>query len=167
MEIRSKKRFFRGVLSLLLVITLTVVSSSTTFAATKTKKVTSSGKMSVALDQGTSGDSTEVRFNVSGLPANAVITKLEVNVGSLTYQGGMLTNYLTVSCNGTDERIPWGGAANKTLTTSKFVGENPNTTYTISFNSTCTVGAFVGGMNIKKGLKTYSNPYIVIYWEEL
>ncbi len=123
--------------------------------------------MSVVLSVGQTGDSSSVTIKVSDLPENAIITKLEVNTGSLTYQGGVLTNYLTISSsNGRSEQIPWNGAANKTLTTSHFLASQANGIYTISFNATCLSGPIVGGSQLNVGTKTYSNPYIVIYWDD-
>lgn len=146
---------------------MTLSTSTNVFAASGTKKVTSSGKMSVALNVGATGDSSSVSIRVSGLPANAVITKLEVNTGSLSYQGGVVTNYLTItSSNGRTEQIPWGGAANKTLTTHNFLASSANGTYTLSFNSTCVGGAIVSGRILNVGTKTYSRPYITVYWDD-
>ena len=71
---------------------------------------------------GRTGNSSTVIFSVSGLPTNEIITKLQVNPGSLSsYSGAMRTNYLTItSSSGRSEQITWLGAAGKTLTTSKF-----------------------------------------------
>lgn len=151
----------------MLVVTMLFATSMSVYAASGQKKYTASGKMSVVLSVGETGDSSSVSIKVSGLPENAVITKLEVNTGSLTYQGGVLTNYLTISSsNGRSEQVAWNGAANKTLTTSKFLASTANGTYTLSFNSTCMGGAIVNGSVLDIGTKTYSKPYIVIYWDD-
>jgi hypothetical protein len=154
-------------LSLALVVAMTFVTSTNVYAASGQNKYTASGKMSAILSVGQTGDSSSVTINVLGLPANAIITKLEVNTGSLTYQGGVLTNYLTISSsNGRSEQIASNGAANKTLTTSRFLASSANGTYTLSFNSTCMGGAIVNGNVLDIGTKTYSKPYIVIYWDD-
>ena len=164
---KRSRKILCGLLSLVLVVAIAFVTSTNVYAASGQKKCTSSGKMSVILSVGQTGDSSSVTINVTGLPANAIITKLEVNTGSLTYQGGVLTNYLTISSsNGRSEQIAWNGAANKTLTTSKFLASSANGTYTLSFNSTCLGGAIVNGNVLDIGTKTYSKPYIVIYWDD-
>lgn len=164
---KRSRKILCGLLSLVLVVAMAFVTSTNVYAASGQKKCTSSGKMSVILSVGQTGDSSSVTINVTGLPANAIITKLEVNTGSLTYQGGVLTNYLTISSsNGRSEQIAWNGAANKTLTTSKFLASSANGTYTLSFNSTCLGGAIVNGNVLDIGTKTYSKPYIVIYWDD-
>lgn len=164
---KTNKKFLCGLLSLMLVVTMLFATSTSVYAASGQKKYTASGKMSVVVSVGETGDSSSVSIKVSGLPENAVITKLEVNTGSLTYQGGVLTNYLTISSsNGRSEQVAWNGAANKTLTTSKFLASTANGTYTLSFNSTCMGGAIVNGSVLDIGTKTYSKPYIVIYWDD-
>lgn len=164
---KTNKKFLCGLLSLMLVVTMLFATSTSVYAASGQKKYTASGKMSIVLSVGETGDSSSVSIKVSGLPENAVITKLEVNTGSLTYQGGVLTNYLTISSsNGRSEQVAWNGAANKTLTTSKFLASTANGTYTLSFNSTCMGGAIVNGSVLDIGTKTYSKPYIVIYWDD-
>ncbi|HHX61603.1 MAG TPA: hypothetical protein GX707_12980 [Epulopiscium sp.] len=163
----KKRRVLSSFVSLALIFTLTLASSLTVFAASGNKKVTTSGKMSALLNVGQTADSSTVSFNVSGLPTNAVITKLEVNTETLSYTGAVITNYLKItSSNGRAEEIPWQGAANKTLTTSKFLASKANGTYTISFNSTCVGGAIVNGKPLNVGTKIYSKPYIVVHWDD-
>lgn len=162
-----KNKFLCVLLSLMLAVVVTLAPSTNVSAASGSRKVASSGKMSAILNVGESGDSTSVTIRVSGLPSNAVITKLQVNTGSLSFQGGVLTNYLTItSSNGRSEEIPWGGAGNTTLTTSRFLASSANGTYTLSFNSTCLGGALVNGTMLNIGTKTYSKPYIVVYWDD-
>lgn len=165
---KNAKKVLSSFMAMVLVITLTMLSSSTVFAASGSKKVTSSGKMSVILSVGETADSSAVSITVSGLPTNAVITKLEVNTGSLSsYNGGVLTNYLTItSSNGRSEQIAWSGATNTTLTTSNFLASAANGTYTITFNATCLGGAVTSAGILDIGTKTYSSPYIVVYWDD-
>ncbi len=162
------KGLFRTIFSMMLVSILLVSTVTNAYAATGSKKVTSTGSMSVALTKGSTGDSSTVSFNVSGLPANAKITKIEVYTGSLTYTGAVLTNYLTLQGknSGITEQIAWNGAANKTLTASNFKATTANDTYTISFNSTCFGGEYVNGILTNLGTKKYTRPYIVVYWDD-
>jgi hypothetical protein len=130
-------------------LTLVFATATTAFAATGNKKVTSSGKMSIVLNKGQTGNSSAVSFTVSGLSTNAVITKLEVNTGSLSsYSGAILTNYLTLTSSNrtTAEKITWGGQTNTTLKSNGFLASRANGTYTITFNGTCLGGAVVSGV---------------------
>lgn len=166
---KSIKRILSSFLAITLVLTLVISLSATASAQSGSLKVPASGKkMSIALKVGRTGDSSTVTFRVSGLPTNAIITKLQVNPGSLSsYSGAMRTNYLTItSSSGRSEQITWLGAAGKTLTTSKFLASKANGTYTISFNCTCSGGAFVNGVLTDIGTKTYSNPYIELWWDD-
>lgn len=103
----KSKKLLHVLLNTILILTLVFATTTTAYAATGSKKVTSSGKMSIVLNKGQTGNSSAVSFNVSGLPVNAIITKLEVNTGSLSsYSGAMLTNYLTlISSNKTSALI--------------------------------------------------------------
>lgn len=163
------RRKLSVLLSFILMVVLVFATTTTAFAATGNKKVTSSGKMSIVLNTGQTGNSSAVSFKVSGLPTNAVITKLEVNTGSLSsYSGAMLTNYLTLTSSNktTAEKITWGGQANTTLKSNGFLATKANGTYTITFNCTCLGGAIVGGIPTDVGSKTYSSPYITVYWDD-
>lgn len=163
----KKRQILYGLLALVLVVTMSFVTSTNAYAASGQKTYKASDKMSVVLSVGQTGDSSSVTIDVTNLPENAIITKLEVSTGSLTYQGGVLTNYLTISSsNGRSEQIAWNGAANNTLTTSCFLASSANGTYTLSFNATCLGGAIVGGSVLDIGTKTYTKPYIVIYWDD-
>jgi len=165
----SRNKFLKLLFSALLIITMAFTTTTSAYAATGTKKVTSSGTMSLALKKGQSGNSSEVTFRVSGLPANAVITKLEVNPGSLkSYTGAVLTNYLTVASSNSNstENVTWNGKENTTLRASGFLASNANGTYKISFNATCISGAISHGVILDIGSKTYSSPYITIYWDD-
>lgn len=93
--------------------------------------------MTIVLNPGQRGNSNTVTIRVSDLPEDAIITKLTVNMGSMTHSGAVVCNYLTISSsNGRTEQIAWTGQANKTLTTSRFLASAANGTYTISFNAT-------------------------------
>ena len=66
----------------------------------------------------------------------------------------------------TAEKITWGGQANTTLKSNGFLATKANGTYTITFNCTCLGGAIVGGIPTDVGSKTYSSPYITVYWDD-
>lgn len=103
--------------------------------------------------------STLANNRLSGLPEDAIITKLTVNTGTMSYSGAVVCNSLTISSsNGRTEQIGWTGQANKTLTTSKFLASAANGTYTISFNATN-----MSSLNL--GTKSYQ-PSITIYWDD-
>lgn len=163
----NKRKIISSFLALVMVFTMSIVSSVPVSASTGSKKVTTSKKMSLVLSVGETNDSSTIDFKVSGLPTNAVITKLEVYTGSLSYTGGILTNYLTItSSNGRTEEIAWNGAAKKTLTTSNFLASRANGTYTISFNGTCLGGTIKNGIILDIATKSYTCPYIVVYWDD-
>lgn len=93
------------------------------------------------------------------MPEDAVITKMTVNTGTMTYNGAVVCNFLTLSSsNGRTEQLAWSGQANKTLTTSNFLASPANGTYTLSFNGT-------NASSLNLGTKTYQ-PSITIYWDD-
>lgn len=145
-----------------------VFANTTAYASSGSKKVTSNGSMEAILRENQSGNSNELSFRVTGLPANAVISYIEINTGSLSFTGTMLTNYLTLksSNNSEEDRISWNGSANKTLKSSLFKDKPANGTYKISFNCTCLAGAIVGGMQLDIGTKKYTKPSITVYWRD-
>lgn len=164
----KNKRLFSLLLTAIMILTMAFSNMTTAYAATGNKTVNSSGSMSIVLDKGNTGNSSIVSFTVSGLPVNAKVTKIEINTGSLTYSGAMLTNYLTLSSSNktTAEKITWNGAANTTLTSNGFLATMANGTYQISFNCTCIGGAIINGVLTNTGTKSYSRPSIKIYWDD-
>ena len=153
------------------VVVMTMVLGTTTaFAASGSKKVTSTGSMSVILKEGQSGESSSVSFRVSGLPANAKVTKIVVNPGTLGNGSGAIVSTslkLVSSATKTQDKIPWGGQPNREITSNAFINTPANATYTISFNSTCYGGAISNGMMLDIGTKIYKNPNITVYWSEM
>ena len=114
---------------------------------------------SIVLNPGQRGNSNTVSIRVSDLPEDAIITKLTVNTGTMSYSGAVVCNSLTISSsNGRTEQIGWTGQANKTLTTSRFLASAANGTYTISFNATN-----MSSLNL--GTKSYQ-PSITIEWDD-
>lgn len=149
------KRFF----AIVMVMTLVLATSMTAFAATGNRTYKASSKMTISLNPGQTGDSNVVTIRVSDLPEDAIITKLTVDTGSMTYSGAVVCSSLTISSsNGRTEKIGWTGQANKTLTTSKFLASAANGTYTISFNAT-------NMSSLNMGTKSYQ-PSITIYWDD-
>lgn len=164
---KISKKIGSLVFAVLLIFSLISISTGDVFAATGSRTYNSTGKMSVVLPVKTTGDSSELQIRVSGLPEKAVITKMTINTGSLSYTGAVVTNYLTVeSSNNRTEQIPWNGQANKTLTTNGFLASLANGTYTLKFNATCVGGAIIYGRMTDIGTKTYSRPSITIYWDD-
>lgn len=151
--------FMKRVITLVMVMALMVLPSVSVLAASGSTTKASSSKMTIILDPKERGNSSTVSINVSGLPENAVITKMTINTGTMTYSGGAIVcNYLTISGNGRTEQVAWTGKANQTLTTSKFLAAKANGTYTLSF-----YGTNMSTLNL--GTKTYK-PFITIYWDD-
>lgn len=100
-----------------MVMALMLTTSMTAFAATGSRTYKAASKMTITLNPGQRGNSNTVTIRVSDLPEDAIITKLTVNTGSMTYSGGAIVcNYLTISSsNGRTEQIAWTGQANKMI----------------------------------------------------
>lgn len=159
------KKIGNFVFPVLLILSLVSISTVDVFAAAGSRTYNSTKKMSVILPVKTTGDSSEIQIRVSDLPKKAVITKMIINTGSLSYTGAVVTNYLTIkSSNNRTEQIPWNRQANKNLTTNGFLASLANGTYTLKFNATCVGGAIIYGKMTDIGTKTYSRPSITIYW---
>lgn len=153
------KNIVKRIFTIMMVMTLMLATSMTAFAETGNRTYKASSKMTVSLNPGQTGDSNVVTITVSNLPENAIITKLTVDTGSMTYSGAVVCSSLTISSsNGRTEKIGWTGQANKTLTTSKFLASAANGTYTISFNAT-------NMSSLNMGTKSYQ-PSITIYWDD-
>lgn len=153
------KKVAKRVFIIMMVMTLILATSMTVFAATGNVTRKASSKMTIILDPRETGNSTLVSITVSGLPADAVITRMTVDTGTMTYNGAVLCNYMTVSSsNGRTEQVAWTGQANQTLETSRFLASPANGTYTLSFNATN-----MSSLNL--GTKTYQ-PSITIYWDD-
>lgn len=166
MRTKNIRKIFSRLLALIVVFSLTMMLPTMAFAESGKKKITSSKSMSAVVKLNETKNSSEVSFTVSGLPSDAVITKLEVEPGKLSFYGGVLTHYLSIRNNtGQIEKITWGGQQSETLRTNSFNGLSANGTYTISFNCTCT-SDLVNGSFVGFGSKTYSNPTLIVYWDD-
>lgn len=153
------RRVVKRIFAMMMAMSLMLASSMIVSAQTGNVTRKASSKMTIILNPSQTGDSTLVSITISGLPENAVITKMTVDTGTMTSNGAVVCNYLTVtSSNGRTERIGWTGQANKTLTTSNFLASPANGTYTLSFNATN-----VSVLNI--GTKSYQ-PSLTIYWDD-
>ena len=157
--VKRKKNVVKRIFAMVMVMTLMLTTSMTAFAATGSRTYKASSKMTIVLNPGQRGNSNTVTIRVSDLPEDAIITKLTVNTGSMTYSGAVVCNNLTISSsNGRTEQIAWTGQANKTLTTSRFLASAATGTYTISFNAT-------NMSSLDIGTKSYQ-PSITIYWDD-
>lgn len=166
------KKLYLATLTLLMVLMLVMTTTVSVYAysnyESNVKTVKTYEKMSLILDsQNPKGDSNSIQFKVSGLPKNAIITKLEINTGDLSANGVIRNNYLEISGNGRSERIPWTGQANKTLATNNFLMADANGTYTVSFNGTFVSGTIKNGRILDIATKTYSNLKLIIYWDTM
>ncbi len=154
--------------NLFFVTVFVLVLSVPVLGASSYKKVYSSGSMGVVLDKYMSGDSNEVSFDVKGLPLGAVVTKIEIKTGALSYGGAVKTNYLELTSNKKygAEKIYWNGASNSTLVSKYFFRGLPaNARYTIKFNATCYGGAIYYGTISNTGYKKYTRPTLTVYYE--
>lgn len=153
------KNMVKKIIAMGMAMMLMLAMSMTAFAATGNSTYKASSKMTIILNPGQTGDSNVVDITVSNLPQDAVITKLTVNTGTMSYSGAVVCSSLTISSsNGRTEKIGWTGQANKTLTTSKFLASAANGTYRISFNAT-------NMSSLDIGTKSYQ-PSITIYWDD-
>lgn len=153
------KNMVKKIIAMGMAMMLMLAMSMTAFAATGNSTYRASSKMTIVLNPGQTGDSNVVDITVSNLPQDAVITKLTVNTGTMSYSGAVVCSSLTISSsNGRTEKIGWTGQANKTLTTSKFLASAANGTYRISFNAT-------NMSSLDIGTKSYQ-PSITIYWDD-
>lgn len=75
------KRFF----AMVMVMALMLTTSMTAFAATGSRTYKASSKMTIVLNPGQRGNSNTVSIRVSDLPEDAIITKLTVNTGTMSY----------------------------------------------------------------------------------
>ncbi|MCL1696762.1 hypothetical protein [Lysinibacillus sp. BPa_S21] len=147
---------------LLVVIMMFSFTTSTTLAASSSKTFTSRDTMSLTLAQQTSGDSSVATFNVSGLPSDAVVTKVVVDANSgLTYggNGAIVSNtvYIKNDSMSTYASAPWG-SLNKTEITTGVLGKIANGTWSIYYNGTNV--SILAGTSWKK----YSSPKLTVYY---
>ena len=84
---------------MMMVMALMLTTSMTAFAATGSRTYKAASKMTITLNPGQRGNSNTVTIRVSDLPEDAIITKLTVNTGSMTYSGGAIVpRFLRIGC---------------------------------------------------------------------
>lgn len=77
----------KKIFAMLIIMTLMMASSMTAFAATVNMTRKASSKMTIDLDPKEVNNSNSVSIRLIGLPEDAVITKMPVNTGAMTYNG--------------------------------------------------------------------------------
>ncbi|ASS89032.1 hypothetical protein NSS70_18225 [Aeribacillus sp. FSL K6-2848] len=152
----------KRLISLLLVMVVVFFMTTTAFAASSSKTFTSSsgtiGSMSLYLDPGESGSSSIATINVSGLPADAVITKVVADCNTMSYSGAILSNrlYITTSNISGWTSAPWG-SGNKTEISAGLIGTLANGTYQLYYTGT-------NVSSLSPGYKTYKNIKLTVYY---
>jgi hypothetical protein len=113
------------------------VLSSSSYTASQTMSVWTNVKGAVIT-------SNTISFSAMGLPADAIITDVQFNTGTMKYTGAIVTDYLTIrkgnSTPPNEVRWYWGGAGGTTLPTdfsNPFGGQYAKDTYYVSFTATC------------------------------
>jgi uncharacterized protein (UPF0333 family) len=150
-------------ISLLLVIVLLVSMNVTAFAATGSKTVTTAGPMSISLTRANvSAVSNSLSFNFSSLPANAVVTKVEINGGTMTFGGqGVITTdrmYVKNVTDGVVASVAWDQFFNKAVITSNLLGTAARGQWQVYFS-----GSKVGGNGVP-AIKSYKNVKLTVYY---
>ncbi|KOS64536.1 hypothetical protein FJQ98_00960 [Lysinibacillus agricola] len=146
---------------LLVMVMMFSFTTSTTLAASSSKTVTSRDTMSLSLAKQASGDSNVITFNFSGLPSDAVVTKVVVDANSgITYggNGAIVSNRVHIKNESMDNYTfaPWG-SLNKTEITTGVIGKPAAGTWSIYYNGTnvSTLGS---------AWKSYASPKLTVYY---
>lgn len=143
----------------LVMMTMVFALSVPALAASSSKTVTSSGIMGLYLEPSESGDSNVITFNVSGLPQNAVVTKVIINVGgNVTWSGSILPNKIFIKNSSMTNyvSVPWGSIDGMEITTG-LVGKPAAGTWSVYYN----------GTNLSKsnvGAKSYGGVKLTVYY---
>jgi hypothetical protein len=106
-------------------------------------------------------NSNEYIFTLPGtLPTDAVLTKVQLNTGSMTSSGAVVTNYWQIR-KGISKftTITCGAGSNVNLSTSFFNGDPTRDTYYVSFSATC-AGLSAGTPRICS--KSYSSVKLIL-----
>jgi len=146
---------------LLAVVMLFSFTTSTTLAASSSKTFTSRDTMSLSLDKQLSGDSSVATFNISGLPSDAIVTKVVVDANTgMTYggKGAIVSNRIHIKNDSmtTYASAPWG-SQNKTTITTGVIGKPANGTWSIYYNGT-------NVSTLYNGWKSYASPKLTVYY---
>lgn len=90
----------RRLVSVLFLMSMMFLITTASFAASSSKTFTSSagttGSMSLYLDPNKSASSSIATINVSGLPTNAIITKIVADCNTMSYSGAVISNRLYI-----------------------------------------------------------------------
>ena len=130
-------------------------------SSSSSRTVSSTGSMSLGLSGKTSGRSSVVNFSFTSLPANAVVSKIEVETGTMSSAGGALaaivTNAIVIKSDSmsTWASTPWNSIG-KTTFNSGVIGEDARGTWSLAFD-----GSNIGS---NYGTKTYSRPKVTVYY---
>jgi hypothetical protein len=150
------------------VLTKTALSSATDYAtalSSSSKSETANKSIGVVITtSGLTANSNEYTFaTFSTLPTSAVITKVELYTGTMTYNGAVTTNYWQIRKGSVDYTRIYNdiniSAGGLTIPITYFNGQTARDTYYVLFNGTC-VG--FGGASFCS--KLYNNVRLIIYY---
>lgn len=153
-------RFAKLFSFLFVIVMMFSLTTSTSFAASSSKSVTSAGAMSLYLAPTANGDSNVITFNVSGLPASAVVSKVVIDANNISWggSGAIVSTSLSIKNNtmGTYVTAPWG-SGNTTEITTGLIGKPAAGMWSIYYNGT-NVSTFYDAY------KTYKNVKLIVYY---
>jgi len=144
------RKISRRLLSLAFV--LLIISTMTLPAlAASTGAKTMTGTMSLGLDPNQRGTSTQATIIISGLPPNAVVTKITIDANTMNYSGAILSEKCRLSSSNISGEVvnPWG-SGNKTVFTAGVLGSLANGTYKVSYDGW-------NASSLSYGYKTYTS----------
>lgn len=161
------KKIFSLILAL--VVVFTSFSSIQGEAATSSKKFTSTSRNKASLMVSRAGiqtPSTEAIFDVSGLPANAVVTKIEIAPGKASMGGAtiMPNSYKLRSSNSSKISTISANLFRITWTNNDFNSTRANGLYYVSFTGTGFAMPSMTGY-IEIGSMSYDALTFTIYYE--
>lgn len=144
------KRIAKRLLSIAVVLVIISTMTLPALAATTGAK-TMTGTMSLYLNPNQRGTSTQATIVISGLPANAVVTKITIDANTMSYSGAIVSEKCTLSSSNISKDVtnPWG-SGNKTVFTAGVLGSLANGTYKVSYDGW-------NASSLSSGYKTYSS----------
>lgn len=142
-------------------MTLILMMASTTLAASSSRTFISSsgtyGSMSLYLNPGATGSSSIATIRVSGLPSNAIITKVVADCNTMSFSGPVLSNRLYIKTDRSSwASAPWG-SGNKTEISAGLIGKPANGTYQLYYTGT-------NFSSFSSGYKTYKSIKLKVYY---
>jgi len=155
--ILKSRKMFAAFIALLILFSMNVP----VFAASSSKTVTSTASMSLYLPARATGDSSVISFNVTGLPAGAIVTEVEIDADSnisWSGQGAILSTKVWVknSSMSTYVSAPWG-SLNKTTISTGLIGKPAAGTWSVYYTGT-------NISNYYSASKTYKNVKLKVYY---